>query len=336
MTFARVAELARRWARSDSGFASDLEVSDKIVEAVAELSRDVHGFPLKTYPALTPLFDHRTTYAVHLEASYTSTYESGAAVVYSLDQDVVLFSANADDQTGAQLATAIQTALQAVCGPGLTVAWTTYYLTITLDITGDGVGTPAFTSFEITSPESVAYADGTDAFFGGEVELEASGDDYVDTCAFPTGCTMRVDLTDAMSTIEAVWWDGYQLEQVDWAFARKGQAQGTPTCYAIRGQEMILYPTPTEQEEFYIEYLGTPTATDTDTNLPVAIPEGYQMAIPHLVASWLSDEIWEEAVSQKQYGLYRKVCGQYMTDYANGKSAGKVGTSAPPWYRVVP
>lgn len=316
MTFTRCRERARLWSKVTTSGASNAETNKQINEAVDAFARRVNGLPYKEYLVLTPRFDLRTTFALHVSAT--------DATLGDVDSDVVICAANADNQTSTQTATALQTAFQALgdaCA-GWTVAWSAYKFTVTIAATT--------TDLTIDGPTTVSYSDASELIFGGSLDYSDVEDSTSLVGSFPLGCNLIFDLGDATAKevmrVGQVWWDNYRLKKRSWQDFRKGKAYGDPFEWAQRGDEILLYPTPNNQYEIFMEYKGVPADIDSvvedTTTLPAEIPERYQEAIVHYVTYTLLLGDWDEDLADKHRKEFERIAGDYLVNYlSNNESA---------------
>jgi hypothetical protein len=326
MTFGRIATLARQWSRVDTVGVSDSEVFDQINEAVSQFAIDVFGLPMEDYLTIAARFDMRTTMAFHLEMT--------DGTLGNVDADVDVTDSNADDRTGTQAATELQAQIQAAgnAAASVTVAWSNYKFTLTIPATT--------TVLSIGAPEGVDKSNACDKFFGGTYDEDDISSNEIE-CAFPESATMIASLPTSVGTIQsidAVYWDDHELTEIQPRRIRWGEAHGTPWDYARRGDEILLYPSPSEQEECLILFRGVPAAVSSPTSssdIPSTIPARYQTGIARLLASWLAEGEFEHAVAIFNEKKYLHMKNKYIGDYSMHITANRgKPTSNRLWYKV--
>jgi hypothetical protein len=106
MTGTEIRDYARRLARMTDLAAPDTHVNTLINEGIKAFAVDVFGLPLRSYPVLAAKFDLRTTMGFNLTITGSANNNIAAT-------DICVTSADADDQTGAQVATMLQAQIRA-------------------------------------------------------------------------------------------------------------------------------------------------------------------------------------------------------------------------------
>ena len=319
MTFARIRELSRRYARASSSTADDTEVNTKINEAVIQFANDVHGFPMESHLAIQAKFDLYTTEAFHLTIVGSTNND--------IDSDIVVTDSSTNDMTGTAAATELQAQIRTAIGgsPDLTVAWTNFYFKI------DAIDSTSITVDEPT--DSTNYTDATDILFGGT----GSGTTYYKG-GFPEDCTIEANLPSDVISVQEVWWDNYKLYPTSAGWTVNPETYGDPRYYHIKGSKIRLYPSPSEQKRFYIRYRGVPAEVGTieaSTSIQSEIPTNYQKALAYFVAAELLRESFEEKEAQAKYAMYYKIKNQYLVAYNNRSTVTKPSVYYRPlWYDV--
>lgn len=317
MTFGTIESRAREYARMSTSGASQATIFEYINEAIVEFGRDVNGLPYEEYLTLAASFDLETHQAFHLTITGSTNND--------VDSDIVVTSADASNQTGAQTAAMLQSQIRAAIGVGadLTVAWTKYYFTV------DGIDS---TSIVITSPDdTVTYDDYVDELFG-----ESQSGTTSITGGFPLDSTIEATLSADSIRVNKVLWDYWLLTEVTRDYVIDPQITGTPAYYNVRGNKIRLVPVPTEQEKWYIEYKGVPTqvSSPTESSTIPDIPEKYQRALAFWVAFQLLLGSFEDTLANRRYAEYKRIVNQYKSDYANNNTDTNGGIATHLWYNV--
>ena len=190
------------------------------------------------------------------------------------------------------------------------------------------------TSITIAAPDdSVTYSDATENLFGGVPDAGV----LTIVGSFPQACTVETTLTAESLRVNKVLWDNWELAQAERSAFIDVESTGTPSYYNVRGNKIRLFPVPTEQKKWYIEYKGVPskvTTPLTTTEIP-DIPAKYQRALSYWVAKELLLSDFEDDLANRRYGDYKRIVNQYKIDYANNSP--KIGPSRAlnNWYTVV-
>lgn len=240
MTLTNAINRVRRLSRTTSAGKTDAEVVDTINDGMEEFAKAVHGIATELYVDIEPFFDTATNFAIRL--TVTGGTDATAAV------DVPITATARSNVAGTQVATDLQTAIQAAGAATTTVAWstTTWKFTIT---------TPAdTTSVTIAAPSAIIYVDACDllGFSGTDIGYDWTG-------SLPDYCLVETALpTGFLSIIPPVEWDENQLRSIPWS-ATASPYTGTPTHYSIKDKKIRLYPAPRRQEMFHLWYKAIPT-----------------------------------------------------------------------------
>ena len=245
MTLVQAISDARSWARVTESSEDDAAVMEAINRGQKQFAVDCHGLTKEAWPALTPLFDTRTHFAIRVTI-VGGTNEMDAT-------DVALTTTDRDNVTGTQVATDLQATLRTAIGVDtITVAWSTTAWTFTID-------TIDATSLTIEAPEGITYADATDLLFGGTSLTD--NEDYTHTGNMPTDCTVEVAMpSDYDNLAGPVEWNGQPLRSASWdIFASPQGFSNRPTHYGIRNDRMRFSPSPNQQGmlHFWYEYVPT-------------------------------------------------------------------------------
>lgn len=300
MTFNQIRDLARKYSRTDSNYSTDTEVYALINEAIRQLAVDVHGLDYTDYPDLAASFDITPKMAFNLVITGSSNND--------IDQDITITAAEANGQTGAQVATSLQSQIRAAIGGAsdLTVTWADFYFTI------DAIDSA---SIVISAPDDeVSYIDATES-----LGISGSGTTSV-TGGFPEDCTIKAELNSNVLRTQSVEYDRYQLEEQPYDFFMSPEIQGDPYYYHIRGRYIYVRPTPSTRKLFKVAYKGVPTETtitDGTEDIPTEIQEQYQLALAYWVAAELLDQTFEEKLANLNRAKYAQRMRQMAKDLGN-------------------
>ena len=241
MTLSKVISKARELSRT-STTKTDTTVMEWVNDALIQFSKDIHVQQKEAYLSISPRFDIATNMAIRV------TITGGANALTATD--VVICATSANDQTGTQVATALQTAIRAAIGVGatLTVAWSTTTWKFTVDAVDS-------TAIVIGSPSAIIYDDATEL-------LGLSDSDTTSiTGSMPEDCTVEADLPSDFLSILSVEWDNDKLRDTEWPDSP--ERFGTPVFYSISGKKIRLDPAPESQGKFFIRYKYIPTQFTT-------------------------------------------------------------------------
>jgi hypothetical protein len=304
MTGTEIRDYARRLARMTDLAAPDTHVNTLINEGIKAFAVDVFGLPLRSYPVLAAKFDLRTTMGFNLTITGSANNNIAAT-------DICVTSADADDQTGAQVATMLQAQIRAAIGVGadLTVTWANYKFTVD-SITAASVVT-------IAAPVAT-YADATDRLFGGTGTATVH---YIGN--FPENCTWYISLPDGCQNVERVYWNDVELTAVSRDLVTGEESSGDPTCFNIRGDKIYFLPSPSSQGDCYLEYKGVPTDMTTFTAEISTIPDVNQKAVVNWVASELLKEQYDEQLAMARYRDYLLNKARYVNSVYNRDTLGR-------------
>lgn len=252
MTLGKAITLTRKKSRTDDTTATNEDVVQYINEGQKEFARAVFGLTKEDYITITPLFDIQTDFAIRITI-VGGTNEMSAT-------DVVICGTDANDQTGTQVATALQATLRSAIGVGAdaTVTWSTTTWKFTID------GTDC-TSITLAAPSTIVYANALDllGFIAGTTT------DTSVTGNIPEDCTVESSLpSDFVSVISDPEWDGDPLSNAQLGDFISPETSGTPTLYNIRNKKIRLYPPPQRQGILHIFYNYIPS--------DFSYPNGYQ------------------------------------------------------------
>lgn len=318
MTFEDIETLAREYSRVSGSGASQARVFDYINQGIVEFGRDANGLPFDEYLAIDALFDLETHQAFKLTIVGSTNND--------MDEDIVVTSASASNQTGTQTATMLQSQIRTAIGGGadLTVTWTKFKFTI------DAIDS---TTIVIASPDNATeYTDYVEELFGSTKSVTATSLEG----SFPRDCTIESTLAADSLRVNKVLWDDFILRPITRDFVVNPELTGTPIYYNVRGTKIRLIPVPSEQRKFYIEYKGVPTEVTSPTTaseIP-SIPAKYQRSIAYWVAFQLLLGTFEDQLANRRYVEYKRIVNQYKMDYANNATETRSQGYQWLWYNV--
>lgn len=298
MTRADIIDQARRYSRTTSSGIPDSHVSDLINDALYAIGDDVFGFPAEEYITLAGAWDLQTNMAISV------TVTGGSNDITATD--VAIVGTDAFDQTGAQVATALQSNIIAAGASDVTVAYDSNNFAFTITDAGA-------TAITVTSPSGNQYIDAVAMLFGGAT----SEQDGTWTGGFPEDCTIEASLPSDFMKMEYVEWDGRRLFSAPGWAAVSPQSPGTPLYYYIRGAKIRLWPVPTGQKLFHIRYKKYPAELSADTNIPSELPTPYHKGIAYWVAAEMCSENWDQEEHDRLFNKYLLYRNRYLTNYAN-------------------
>ena len=248
MTLANAINKVRRLTRTSESSHSDDEVMDRINESMKEFGRAAFGLTKEAYITITPLFDIQTSFAVRLTITGSTNNNITAT-------DIAICAENAVNQTGTQVATALQTALRTAIGgtSDLTVTWSTTEWKFTIDAIDS-------TSIVLANPSGIIYSSALVMLgLGAETTTGTSVES-----AIPTDCTIESALpTDFIELTARPEWDGDPLIQGTFQEFQSPETTGTPSKYFILNKSIMLYPPPHEQKKLHIYYRYIPESFAT-------------------------------------------------------------------------
>jgi len=301
MTYTVIAARARSLARMSTSGTTDVEIWPMINMIYNQFAEDVHGLPFQDYIAIAAKFFPRTHFGFHLVIVGSSNND--------IDSDIAVTDADADEQTGTEMATELQAQIRTAIGVGadLTVTWSNFAFT---------VGGIDSTSIVITEPEAEeTYVNYVNELFGGnQSEVKTI------VCDFPEGCTREQDLPADTVSVNTVMWDDYLLVGlVDQSMFEGIKGTGDPLNYMIRGKKLMLAPAPAEQKKLYIDQKRLPAldaAPDGDSDI-TEIPISYHLALCYGLAAMLLEDTFEENIAKMRREMYWKGVKKYICDNAN-------------------
>jgi hypothetical protein len=239
MTLTELILRARARSRTSSDFVSDADFQDRIEEAINAFGLDTKAFIKHTYLDISPLFWTSTDLAISL------TITGGTNALAATD--IAITSLARSRATGTQVASDLQTAIQAAGASTATVTWSTTEWKFTIDASDA-------TSITVDSPDSILYVDATDTLFG----TTGTQSDTSWESEIPTDCTIEADLPDDFLRIKDVEWDGCPLYLSTFNLFTSPQLSGTPSEYCVYNRRIRISPAPASQKRFSLWYYYSP------------------------------------------------------------------------------
>jgi len=320
MTLADATTQVRYFSRMTSSGASDTLVMGAINNGQTEFAKEANGLIRENYLTVAPLFDTRTNFAIRL------TITGGADALAATD--IAITGTDRDNVAGAQVATDLETTIQAAGAAATTVTWSTTTWTFTITAPA---GT---TSITLAAPSGITYVSALDLL--GLNADTTTGNEVNDN--IPVDCTVETALpSDYISLIPPVEWDGNELIQAPFTMFASPNASGTPTYYGIRNDRIRVYPYPTSQKMFHIWYKYSPTAFTNavaDAAVELYIPTHYHMGAVYYAASIVSEWNHEKDVSDRYFARFKQQVSKYVCEKANATPALVPHEVSRAWFRV--
>ena len=317
MLRSEVKSLARMLSRTDENGVSDANASILVDSAYQQVTKDIGGYQKVAHMQIAPKFYIGSDFRFRM--TIAGTGDTLAA------EDIQISSTELTEATGATVATALQTAIRtATGGVGTSVAWSTteFYFTIT---------TTNATAQTIEAPEdSVYYTDATGILFGSYDSVQ--DDTWVG--GFPQDITMMADMPTDFHAISKVSWDDSELLPAPRDYFVTPNCSGTPCYYDIRNDHMFLYPSPTQQARFYIEYAGVPVTASTTDTATYDIPTRYQMLIVHYTAYLMLLTNHEYEKANQELAIYIREKNKVLINKYNQNTDIQADQPRRIWYKV--
>lgn len=310
MTYGDVISEARRLARVSTQGLSDANALPLVNKVLRRFFLDTGGFRYTRRLQVMGTFIPETFEGFHLTIVGSTNND--------IDSDVAVTDEGGSRLTGTEMASKLQEVIRAAIGAGadLTVAWANFYFTV------DGIDS---TSIAITSPEStVTYVDAVAKYFGeegtGVTEIENS---------FPEGCTVATTAPTGLRGIQSITWKRWPLSEAGEFNYLDPQPTGTPAYYyQDNWGYILLFPTPTTQEELSISYSGVPelsTSPTTTMSLPTELPDECVDGLAwKLSAEMLLGAFDDKYADRRQYE-YETTVKRYLVMKANRNTESRQG-----------
>jgi hypothetical protein len=282
--------------------ASDI-TKQYINEGVREFAKKVHGIDQQAFVKLSPKFDIGTDFAVKFTiGGNVNTYGSGV---------IPMVSAAINDATPTTLMGHFVSNVNAAMGSmTISMAWSASTWTFKM------FGPASATSVAIASPTGVGYTDGVSSMFGSA--FAGTGSSY--TFAMPQDCNLETSLPSGFLEMNWAYYGDTTLRKAPYDVFIRPQVSGTPQFYGIRNKQVVLYPTPVQQDYFKIFYAGIPSDLDTsgsDDSVECPLPTENHMAPVYYAASKLLEEGHEYQKSVYNLQLFMGMCADYRMRNSN-------------------
>ena len=298
----------RLLARVSPSAFSDTEVMGQLNRGMEAFAKDVRGLQTTDFITITPKFNTRSNFALHVATDTASA-------------TVAITAASRTYASGTVVASDLETALQTAFSTAtITVTWSTSAWALTVNM-------PGAISIAITSPSRTDYVDATDYLFGGSVAASASSAVGV----LPENCTYEESLpSDYLSMTQNPEWDGYELAPAKTNIFSSPQYAGDPMFWQVSNKKLRLSPYPRRQKSLQIFYRGMVTeyASVTATTTSCALPSEYHMAPVFYAASMFSEGEFDTETANRMNARYMGEVTRY-----NVQSANQVVTARPITYR---
>jgi len=303
----------RRLARTQSSSHSDTVLKDYVNEAQREWTREVGDEHVsEDYINITPTFDLRTDY--YIQVTVAGTGET------CTDEEIAVCASDADDQTGAQVATALQTALKTISGISKASVSFNNDQEFEINVTDA-------TSITIEAPSTAHYKNGRSLLLGSVDDTQtvsasapwtsASANSLTDTPDLPF-VVMDGDLPSDFGSIVSVDWDGIRLTNSTKDLFNDQQQKGSPTEFGILDDKIRINPVPTDVDDkvIHINYfqVHSDLSAGGDTS---TVATAYHMAICYYVAFMCAEDNRDPRLSQTLFARWRKSLEQYRCNLAN-------------------
>ena len=319
MTGSEILSQARVFARLSASGLSDTQAYTIIDQANQEVMADLNGVPARATVAIGAKFYLGAELYIRL------TITGGADALSATDIQVT--TATMSGASGTDVATELETNIQAAIGAGATTAvtWADFYFTITAP-----VGT---TSITVEAPTGTAYGNAVSILFGSATATQTG---VTWTGAFPRDCTIEADLPDDFHQMVGVTWNNFPMYQAPRTFFMDPKISGTrPYYWFMRNDKIQFFPVPTQQFVCNIWYSAVSTAgsLSTGTQSPI-LPARYHTLILYYVVYLFLSATHEYQSASVWYGRYRQERNQYIVNQANNVTTPESISQAIPWYTV--
>jgi len=304
-------------ARMDENGISNTNADILIDQAYAQVARDTGGIPKKAHMQIAAKFNIGTDFRFRM--TIAGTGDTLAAT------DIQISATELTEASGTTVATALQTAIRTASGGvGTSVAWSSTAFTFTIT-------TLLATAQTIEPPEdSVYYTDASAILFGGYTSVQ----DLTWVGSFPQDVTLEADLPSDFHHMSQVSWDESELLPAPRDYFVTPNASGSPCYYDIRNDHIYLYPSPTQQARFYIEYTAVPVAASTSDTATYLIATRFQMLIVTYTTYLMLLASHEYEKANQHLGLYIREKNKMVINTANQNTDIEPGTPRRIWYKV--
>lgn len=231
--------------------------------------------------------------------------------------DVAVTATNRANVTGAQIATDLEDAVQAVGGLGATtVKFRTSGGNLWKFAFDTTVNDPPGTDVIIEAPEREDLTDATKVLFN---KTGSSGTAYW-VSNLPQDTFVETDLPAGFLTATDVEWDGQRLTEAPWEMFISPETRGDPIYYATKNKKIRLFPVPSEQKMFQVWYKGTETdlavnGSADSTECP--LPSEAHMAPTFYATAMLLGEKHEYEKVNRHMGSFFRMAREYRLRESN-------------------
>jgi hypothetical protein len=301
VTGAEVISRARVNSRVDVLGVTDAQALDMVNAAIIDFADEVSGIEKDEALQIEALFWVETTMAINIAITGEHTTNEQAAA------DVAVTAADADAQTGTEMAALLQTAIRTLDGISTaTVVWSDFAFTID-SIDGTDVTLAAVS-------DTTTYEDATAMLFGGG---QVSGAQTL-VGAFPRNCTKRVQLPTDFRDVKYLEWDEREMFKRSFAYIADAEGTGQPFYYALGADDDYLWldRSPDIRKLLLLTYMATPVALASDGETP-DIEADYHTILSWRVTELLARQIQDFEVSDRAHVEFQKGCNHYRARYAN-------------------
>jgi hypothetical protein len=261
-----------------------------INEGQREFAKDVYGMMKEEYLTITPLFDLQTNAAISLALN------GGTAT------DICIAATHTVNATAGIVATQLVTALTAQTATAtVTFASATWYFTITFDAS---VSAAVF-----DSPTTPGYIDAIGMLMG------KSSTHTAPTCtgSLPEDCAVEASLPADCLYVYGVEWDGTKLEPAPLEDFWSPDYEGDPQSYAVYGNKLRLFPSPSEQKRLHLiyKYHASDWASLTQSASQMDYATDWHMAPLYYAGSLQAEMNFEDDIAKRLYARYMEQVRKY-------------------------
>ena len=297
MTRNAILSRARLLSRVDTVGVADADGYDLVNQSLRDFANDVNGIVKEEWLQIAALFWPETTMGISIAITGGTNAQAAA--------DVAITAADADAQTGTEMAALLETAIRTLAGISTaTVVWADFAFTIdSIDGTDITIAAPA---------DTATYEDATEMLFGGTGSSGAQT--YVSD--FPRDCTKRIAMPSDFRRVRHLEWDSDPLERRNLKFVQSIDQSGRPTFFSEGGSNDYLWldRAPTERKQMWMEYKATPVALAAD--VAPDFEEDYHSALVWRTAELLCRTAFAEQLADARHKQYRQVVGEYIANFA--------------------
>lgn len=292
MTLGDQISQVRYLGRLTSSSVADAQIITALNNGFHTFAVKVNGIPTHSYVSLLPRFDVETNYGFRVITDSASASFACTSVTLSY-------------ATGSTVAGKIETQVKTTWASA-TFSWSTATWRYTLTI-------PGATSIQIKDATAVKYVNAVPLIFGaGDTKAASTW-----TSTFAEGCTMEASLPAAYLAMDKVQWNIWTLEEAPFDLFSRPIYSGQPEWYGVRGKKIRIYPAPTSQEYFRIDYKGLPTDYGTTTSTTCPLVSEYQMAPVYFAVSELAEGTPDPTLANRFLQRFSDMSRDYIVKNAN-------------------